>query len=73
MEAGLLTWGCLLESRIVQLDRSLLIALVERWRPETHTFHFPCMEMAPTLQDVAYLLGLQIAGQAVGPRVVPST
>ena len=73
MEAGLLTWGCLLESRIVQLDRSLLTALVERWRPETHTFHFPCMEMAPTLQDVAYLLGLPIAGQAVGPRVVPST
>jgi hypothetical protein len=73
MEAGLLTLGRLLESRIVQLDRSLLTALVERWRPETHTFHFPCGEMAPTLQDVAYLLGLPIAGRAVGPRVVPST
>ncbi|WVZ88034.1 hypothetical protein U9M48_034594 [Paspalum notatum var. saurae] len=29
--------------------------------------------MAPTLQDVAYLLGLPIAGDAVGPRVVSST
>jgi hypothetical protein len=72
-EAGLLTLARLVESRHVQLDRALLTALVERWRPETHTFHFPCGEMTLTLQDVAYLLGLPIAGQAVGPRVVPST
>nr|ABF94662.1 Transposable element protein, putative, MuDR [Oryza sativa Japonica Group] len=48
-------------------DRSLLAALVDRWRPETHTFHLPCGEMAPTLQDVSYLLGLPLAGAAVGP------
>ncbi|XP_039797735.1 protein MAIN-LIKE 1-like [Panicum virgatum] len=29
--------------------------------------------MAPTLQDVAMLLGLPITGDAVGPRMVPST
>ena len=29
--------------------------------------------MAPTLQDVVMLLGLSITGDAVGPRVVPST
>ncbi|WVZ59610.1 hypothetical protein U9M48_009727 [Paspalum notatum var. saurae] len=29
--------------------------------------------MAPTLQDVSYLLGLPIAGTAVGPRVVPAS
>ena len=56
-----------------QLDRSLLTALVDRWRPETHTFHLPCGEMAPTLQDVAYLLGLPLVGPAVEPRVVPRT
>ena len=56
-----------------QLDRSLLSALVDRWRPETHTFHLPCGEMAPTLQDVAYLLGIPLIGTAVGPRVVPPT
>ena len=55
------------------LDRSLLSALVDRWRPETHTFHLPCGEMAPTLQDVSYLLGLPLIGTAVGPRVVPPT
>ena len=63
----------LAESALVRLDRNLLSALVDRWRPETHTFHLPCGEMAPTLQDVAMLLGLSITGDAVGPRVVPST
>jgi hypothetical protein len=29
--------------------------------------------MAPTLQDVSFLLGLPIDGDAVGPRVVPDT
>nr|AAZ06229.1 putative mutator-like transposase [Oryza sativa Indica Group]AAZ06234.1 putative mutator-like transposase [Oryza sativa Indica Group] len=48
-------------------DRSLLAALVDRWRPETYTFHLPCGEMAPTLQDVSYLLGLPLAGAPVGP------
>jgi hypothetical protein len=55
----------------MQLDRSLLAASADRWRPETHTFHLPCGEMALTLQDVSYLLGLPIAGEAVGPVAVP--
>jgi hypothetical protein len=57
----------------MQLDRSLLAALADRWCPETHTFHLPCGEMAPTLQDVSYLLMLPIAGEAVGPVALPST
>ncbi|WVZ50679.1 hypothetical protein U9M48_001911, partial [Paspalum notatum var. saurae] len=57
----------------LMIDNSLITALVDRWRPETHTFHMPCGEMAPTLQDVSYLLGLPIAGTAVGPRVVPAS
>ena len=60
-EAGLLTIGRLVESGSVNLDRSLLTALVDRWRPETNTFHLPCGEMTPTLQDVAMLLGLPIS------------
>ena len=69
-DAGLLTLSRLVEVGPIQLDRSLLTALVDRWRPEKHTFHLPCGEMTPTLQDVAYLLGLPIVGEAVGPRVV---
>ena len=36
------------------------MSLVERWHPETHTFHLPIGEMTITLQDVAIILGLQI-------------
>ena len=43
---------------------------MDRWRPETHTFHLTVGEMVPTLQDVSYLLGLPIAGPAVGPTMV---
>src|SRR5438132_12404441 len=43
-----------------QLDRSLLFALVDRWRLETHTINLPYGEIAPTLQDDNYLLGLPL-------------
>ncbi|QHO57019.1 Serine/threonine protein phosphatase 7 long form isogeny [Arachis hypogaea] len=46
-------------------DWSLASALIERWRPESYTFHLPCGEMTITLQDVAYQLGLRIDGDPV--------
>lgn len=49
----------------ISLDNPLISALVERWRRETNTFHFTIGEMTITLQDVAYLLGLAIDGEAV--------
>ncbi len=47
------------------IDKSLLMALVDRWRPEKHTFHLPCGEMIITLQDVSMLTGQPLAGQAI--------
>lgn len=47
------------------LDHSLIMALIERWRPETHTFHFSCSEAIVTLEDVALLWGLPIDGLAL--------
>jgi hypothetical protein len=62
-----------MRSRRFPFDNSLLTALVDRWRPETHTFHFRWGEMTVTLQDVACLLGLPLAGNAIGPSDPPSS
>ncbi|QHN91880.1 uncharacterized protein DS421_17g578830 [Arachis hypogaea] len=37
-------------------------------RPETHTFHLPVGEVTVTLEDVSYILGLPINGEAVTGR-----
>ncbi|XP_063946007.1 protein MAIN-LIKE 1-like [Daucus carota subsp. sativus] len=55
----------------LQLDWSLLGALVERWRPETHSFHLSMGECTITLQDVGVLLGLPIDGEPVMCLVGP--
>ena len=58
-------FGHILSIGEVAIDHHLITALVERWRPETHTFHFPYGEATVTLQDVALHLGLPIDGEAV--------
>ena len=49
----------------IMIDWSLIISLVERWRPETHTFHVPVGEMTIMLHDVAMILGLCIHGPVI--------
>ena len=41
-------------------------AFLERWQPETNTFHMPWGEMTITLHDVYFILGLKITGNHMG-------
>ncbi|KAF7820640.1 serine/threonine-protein phosphatase 7 long form-like protein [Senna tora] len=53
----------------IGFEGGLVSALVERWRPETHTFHFPQGECTITLEDVAMQLGLPCGGIPAKPCV----
>jgi hypothetical protein len=44
------------------VDANLLSAFVERWHPETSSFHMPFGEMTITLYDVACLLHVPVRG-----------
>ncbi|RWR78487.1 protein MAIN-LIKE 2 [Cinnamomum micranthum f. kanehirae] len=56
----------------IELDHGLITGLVERWRPETNTFHLNSGEATVTLEDVAYIYGLPIDGLPVNGRTFSS-
>ncbi|KAL0358389.1 UNVERIFIED_CONTAM: Serine/threonine-protein phosphatase 7 long form [Sesamum angustifolium] len=49
----------------IEIDTHLITALVERWRPETHTFHFSVGEATITLQDISIIWALPIEGNLI--------
>lgn len=54
----------------MKIHHGIIWALVERWRPETNTFHFNFGEATITLEDVAYIYGLPIDGRLVTGRTI---
>ncbi|XP_019433550.1 PREDICTED: serine/threonine-protein phosphatase 7 long form homolog [Lupinus angustifolius] len=59
------TFGYILDICTIEINNHLITTLVERWRPETHTFHLPVGECTVTIEYVAYQLGLPINGAHV--------
>ena len=53
------------------MDDSLITAFVDRWCPETHSFHLPSREMSVLMQDVGYILGLRFDDSAMIGMVEP--
>jgi hypothetical protein len=47
------------------MDVTLLPALVDRWRPETHSFHLPCGKMTVGMQDTTMILSVPLEGLPV--------
>ncbi|KAK9985160.1 hypothetical protein SO802_034685 [Lithocarpus litseifolius] len=63
-EKGLFEDG-LLRVPNIDVDHALITALMERWRPETHSFHLPHGEMTITLQDMEVIMGVLVVGLLV--------
>ncbi|CAL0312232.1 unnamed protein product [Lupinus luteus] len=58
-------FGNIVDIGASEINNHLITALIERWRPETHTFHLPVGECTVTLEDVTFQLGLPIDGKTV--------
>ncbi|XP_028065031.1 protein MAIN-LIKE 1-like [Camellia sinensis] len=50
------------------VNKIVVPSFVERWQPETNTFHLTIGEMTITLDDVATILGLPIVGKSISKR-----
>ncbi|MBA0753059.1 hypothetical protein Gogos_021108, partial [Gossypium gossypioides] len=59
------SWHVATIGRGYKLDPKLISPLIERWRPETHTFHLSCGECTITFEDVQLQLGLPVDGSAL--------
>ncbi|XP_042046864.1 serine/threonine-protein phosphatase 7 long form homolog [Salvia splendens] len=47
----------------MKVDNELITALIERWRPETHTFHLSIGEATVTLEDMQAIWALRADGR----------
>ncbi|KAF6160455.1 hypothetical protein GIB67_019224 [Kingdonia uniflora] len=46
--------------KIGNVDNQVILAMIERWCPTTHTFHLPCGELGITSRDFTVLTGIGV-------------
>jgi hypothetical protein len=61
-KTGLLPFVHLVSQLTPHMNPCPITTLVDQWKPETHSFHFPCEAMNVTLLDVSIILALPIRG-----------
>jgi hypothetical protein len=67
-QASLLAITEIVHRGMLVFNATAITVLVDRWRPDTHSFHLLCSEMTETLENVAMILGLPIRGRPItGP------
>jgi hypothetical protein len=71
--ANLLAVANVVSRGMLVFNAMAITAVVDRWRPGTHSFDLPCDEMMVTLEDVAMILGLLIRGRPITGHVESST
>ncbi|KAK9088768.1 hypothetical protein Scep_027850 [Stephania cephalantha] len=57
--------NALIDCSYRKANKELISAFVERWQPETNTFHLPFGEMSISLEDVSFLLKIPVTGKVV--------
>ena len=62
-QLGLMPFIHMVSRSTPHMNSAAITALVDRWRPETHSFHLRTGEMTVTLQDMSMILALPIEGQ----------
>jgi hypothetical protein len=68
-KAGLLPFMLQFKRAPPTINHSALTALLDRWQPETQTFHLPCGDMMVTLEDFAMITALPLEGETCNGRV----
>jgi hypothetical protein len=70
--ANLLAVANIIRCGMPVFNTTTITTMVDRWRPETHSFHLPCGEMTVILENMAMILGLPIRGRPITSRVETS-
>lgn len=55
----------MLDAPYSKVNKVIVNGFLERWHPETNTFHLPFGEMTITLDDVSCITGLSITGKPI--------